>query len=153
MIHRVSTPTRATLYLFALWCLPNALAIRVCIKDACTSDGGAISVGVIAAIVVGVIILLSVARIIFAIVRCRRMRKSQRSYVQNAQANATGMNMVAPTYPSPAYAPMPHYSLDNLALGHHNRTMEQANIQNQNSMMVTSTTGIGGMSGSTGIMV
>ncbi|KAJ6573888.1 hypothetical protein DFH09DRAFT_1151336 [Mycena vulgaris] len=153
MIHRISTPTRATLYLLALWCLPNALANRQCINNVCTNDSAALSVGVIVAIVFGVTMLLSVVGIIFAIVRYRRIRKFQRSYAQNAQANAAGMNMVAPTYPSPAYAPMPYYSPDNLALGHHNRTMEQANIQNQNSMMVTSTTGIGGMSGSTGIMV
>jgi hypothetical protein len=105
------------------------------------------------------VVLLSIIAVIFALVRWRRNRRFQQSYAQKAQANAAAMNMVAPTYPTPAY---PMHQNHDYALQHHNQAMEQANMQNQinmqnqmnqNNMMATSAPGIGGMSGSTGVMV
>jgi hypothetical protein len=98
-------------------------------------------------------LLLSIGGIIFAVVRHQRIRNFQRTYVQNAQANAATMNMVAPTYPSPAYASphTQHMHHHNQGLEHHhhahNFAVDQANMQNNQF----TSSGIGGMSGTTGV--
>ncbi|KAJ7139452.1 hypothetical protein C8R44DRAFT_764513 [Mycena epipterygia] len=153
---------RPTSYLLALLFFPNVLAYTQCVKCAtsslfnCHFNNAALSVVAIVGIVIGILILLSIGGIIFAVVRYRRIRKFQRSYVQNAQANAAGTDF-APAYPSPAYhSHHTHMHHHNQALEQHNRTVEQINMQNnqlalQNSMMVTPATGIGATSGFTGM--
>ncbi|KAJ7139443.1 hypothetical protein C8R44DRAFT_764480 [Mycena epipterygia] len=144
---------RPASYLLALLFLPNVLADTQCVNGVCTSFNPAnnnptFPVVAIVGIVIGIVILLSIGGIIFAVVRHQRIRKFQRSYVQNAQANAAGTNF-APAYPSPAYHSHHTYM-------HHHRMVEQTNMQNnqlalQNSMMVTPATGIGATSGFTGM--
>lgn len=98
------------------------------------------------------VVLFSLVGIIFAVVRHRRIRNFQRSYVQNAQANAATMNMgaSAPIYPSPAYE-MPHHSHH---MHHHDHAMDQVNMQNQINMQNQQNTMMGsGMGGSTGMGV
>ncbi|KAJ6569505.1 hypothetical protein B0H19DRAFT_1135744 [Mycena capillaripes] len=151
MTTHTSMPNRATLYLCALFFLPNALAFTQCANGVCASfnDNPVQPVAVIAGVVIGVVLLLSIVGIIFAVVRHRRIRRFQRTYVQNARANATVTNMVAPTYPSPAYASTQHthHHHHNHAMDNHNLAVQQANMQNNQF----TTSGFGGMSGSTGM--
>ncbi|KAJ6569506.1 hypothetical protein B0H19DRAFT_1135749 [Mycena capillaripes] len=152
MTTHTSTPNRETLYLCALFFLPNALAITQCANGVCVSfpDHPALP---LVGVVIGVVLLLSIVGIIVAVVRHRRVRRfqRQRTYVENAQASAAEMNMVAPTYPSPAYTSTQHthHHHHNHAMDNHNLAVQQANMQNNQF----TTSGFGGMSGSAGLTV
>ncbi|KAJ7102546.1 hypothetical protein B0H15DRAFT_795991 [Mycena belliarum] len=113
-----------------------------------------LTVVAIAGIVLGVIVLLSIGAVIFAVVRYRRNRKFQRTYVQNAQANANANNVVPPAYPPMAHVGQPHTQ----HMQPHNQALEQHNqagnlVQNQaayqSNAYTTPTAGIGGVSGYT----
>ncbi|KAF7340201.1 hypothetical protein MVEN_01938700 [Mycena venus] len=152
MTKRAPTPNTIPIYFLALAFLPNVLAYTDCVNGVCTNynNTAAVSTVAIAGIVVGVTLLLSIIGIIFAVVRYRRIKRFQRSYVQNAQANAAQMNVIPPTYPSTTYpshrTPMHHH---NQGLEHHNYAVQQANMQNNQF----ASSGIGPTSGSTGMTV
>ncbi|KAJ7356632.1 hypothetical protein DFH08DRAFT_849594 [Mycena albidolilacea] len=146
------TLSKVAICLYSLSFLPNALAYTQCVNGVCTSynNKAALSTVAIAGIVIGIVLLLSIVGIIFAIVRYRRIRRFQRTYVQNAQANAAEMNMVAPMYPSPAYpSHHTHHAHHDQALQHHNLAVQQANMQNNQF----ASSGFGGTSGTTGMTV
>ncbi|KAJ7171726.1 hypothetical protein C8R43DRAFT_979231 [Mycena crocata] len=157
MTRRLSTPNRSTLPLYALVFLPNALASD-CVNGVCSDFGssGGLTVAAIVGIVFGITVLLSIAGVIFAVVRWRRIKKFQRTYVQNAQAHAATMPHPYPStaYPATAYASpygQPMHEPHDPALQNHNIHMNQINAQNNQQTHHTSPPGIGATSGFTAV--
>ncbi|KAJ6498036.1 hypothetical protein C8R47DRAFT_316863 [Mycena vitilis] len=148
----MTTPSRVSIYVCALFFLPNALAYTHCVNGDCFDDNAGMPVAAIAGVVIGVILLLSIGAAIFAVLRRRRIRNFQRTYVQNAQANAMAVYMAEPNHSSPAYPPLYHSNhhhnqAHNQAMEHHNLAVQQANMQNNQF----AATGFGGTSGTTGV--
>ncbi|KAJ7483522.1 hypothetical protein FB451DRAFT_1555470 [Mycena latifolia] len=106
--------------------LPTTLALTNCDNGVCTNfpDGhdSVVRHGVaLFGIVLGIFVFLSVTGVIFALVRRRRIRVFQRTYLRNAQANAAaGQTMVTPMSAHPAALPAA-YHYDH----HHHTTMNQ----------------------------
>ncbi|KAF8213810.1 hypothetical protein K438DRAFT_1927913 [Mycena galopus ATCC 62051] len=134
---------KAPIYLSALSFLPNVLAQCVNCENL---NNAVLPTAAIAGIVIGVVLLLSIVGIIFAVVRQQRIRQFQRNYIQNAQANAAGMNVLPPAYPSAVH---PSHHTHHMHHHHaHNLAAQQANMQNNQF----ASSGFGPTSGSTGIM-
>ncbi|KAJ7051225.1 hypothetical protein C8F01DRAFT_1176319 [Mycena amicta] len=70
-------------------CFPGVFG-RTCINGVCDDDSAAISTVAIAGIIIGVILLLSIGAVIFAVIRYRRNRAFQRSYFNRSTATASG---------------------------------------------------------------
>ncbi|KAK7064823.1 hypothetical protein R3P38DRAFT_2826579 [Favolaschia claudopus] len=132
MTRRTQILNTVPIYLCALSLLPTAFSAQ-CFGNGCDSSDDfnrgrntVITTAAIVGIVIGVTALLSLVGIIFAIVRYRRIKRFQRSYVQNAQANAAAMNEntmgAPPTYPATAHS-------------HHTHGLHHSNMHNQHMDM------------------